>query len=137
AGRVFNHAPYLDAAEKAAGFVMNNLWKNDTLLRRWREGDARFEGCLDDYAFMIQGLLSLFEADRGTRWLEFALTLSHTLKSEFKAEHGAFFLTNGKDPNLILRRCEFYDGAEPSGNAVHAENLLRLYQITGSQDFLV
>lgn len=136
AGRILGNAQYLDAAEKAADFVRVQLWKEGSLLRRWREGDARFEGCLDDYAFMIHGLLSLFEADRGTEWLEFALTLTDVLKTDFKAEHGAFYLTNGKDPNLILRRCEFYDGAEPSGNAVHTENLIRLYQITGVGDYL-
>jgi uncharacterized protein len=137
AGRVFNNPHYLDVAQKGAGFIRSNLWKEGNLLRRWREEDARFDGCLDDYAFLIQGLLSLFEADRGSEWLEFALTLANVLKSDFKAEHGAFYLTNGKDPNIILRRCEFYDGAEPSGNAVHAENLLRLYQITGVEEYFV
>jgi uncharacterized protein YyaL (SSP411 family) len=136
AGRIFNNPQYLNAAQKSADFLRNNLWKDGILLRRWREGDARFDGCLDDYAFAIHGLLSLFEADQGTHWLEFALTLVHVLQTDFKAEHGAFFLTNGKDPSLILRRCEFYDGAEPSGNAVHAENLIRIYQITGVEDYL-
>ena len=135
AGRVLGNEEYLDAAEKAATFIREQLWKGESLLRRWREGDARFEGCLDDYAFMIQGLLSLFEADRGSQWLEFALNLADTLKIHFKAEHGAFYLTNGKDPNLILRRSEFYDGAEPSGNAIHTENLIRLYQITGVEEY--
>ncbi|MCH9625579.1 MAG: hypothetical protein S4CHLAM123_07550 [Chlamydiales bacterium] len=136
AGRVLNHSHYLDVAQTAAEFIHENLWVDGTLLRRWREGEARFDGCLDDHAFLIQGLLSLFEADRGSRWLEFALTLAHTLQTEFKAETGAYHLTNGKDPNIILRRTEFYDGAEPSGNAVHAENLLRLFQITGAQNYL-
>ncbi len=137
AGRALNQPAHLDVAEKAARFLRENLWCEGTLLRRWRDGEARFDGCLDDHAFLIQGLLSLFEADRGSQWLEFALTLTHELQNEFKAEQGAFYLTNGRDPNLILRRCEFYDGAEPSGNAVHAENLLRLYQITGLENYLV
>lgn len=137
AGRDLNNPHYLDAAQKAANFIRINLWKEGILLRRWREGDARFDGCLDDYACIIQGLLSLFEADRGSEWLELALTLTNILKTDFKAEQGAFFQTNGKDPNLILRRCEFYDGAEPSGNAVHAENLLRLFQITGYEEYFV
>jgi uncharacterized protein len=137
AGCVLGKNQYTDAAEKAAEFVRANLWKEESLLRRWREGEAKFDGCLDDYAFMIHGLISLFEADRGSQWLEFALTLTHTLTADFKAPpNGAFYLTNGKDASLILRRCEFYDGAEPSGNAVHAENLLRLYQITNVEDFL-
>jgi uncharacterized protein len=137
AGRILNNPHYLDAAQRAANFIRSDLWKEGALLRRWREGDARFDGCLDDYAFVIQGLISLFEADRGSEWLEFALMLTNVLKTDFKAEHGAFYLTNGKDPHIILRRCEFYDGAEPSGNAVHTENLLRLYQITGVEDYLI
>jgi len=135
AGCIFNNPDYLVRAQKTAHFLRDKLWKDGTLLRRYRDGDARFDACLDDYAFLIHGLLSLFEADCGSEWLEFALTLANTLKMEFKAEHGAFYLTNGKDPSIILRRCEFYDGAEPSGNAVHAENLLRLYQITGVEDY--
>lgn len=137
AGCFFNQPHYLDAAEKAASFIRSTLWKEGNLLRRWRDNDARFDGCLDDYAFVIQGLLSLFEADRGSKWLEFALMLTDVLKTEFKEQGGAFYLTNGKDPSLILRRCEFYDGAEPSGNAVHTENLLRLFQMTGVEDYFV
>lgn len=136
AGIVLNNTHYLEVAQRAASFIRDNLWKGGLLLRRWREEDARFEGCLDDYVFLIQGLLTLFEADLGAEWLEFAMTLTHELANEFKAEHGAFYLTNGKDPNLILRRCEFYDGAEPSGNAVHTENLIRLYQLTGVEQYL-
>ncbi|NGX54576.1 MAG: hypothetical protein KR126chlam2_00189 [Chlamydiae bacterium] len=136
AGRAFNKEAYLDAAENSARFIRDHLWKDGTLSRRWREGEARFDGCLDDYAFMIHGLISLFEADRGCEWLEFAVQLTRVLESDFKAERGAYYLTNGKDPTLILRRCEFYDGAEPSGNAVHAENLIRLYQITGINEYL-
>lgn len=134
-GRLFNRPLYFAAAEKAACFIKEHLWREGNLLRRWRENDARFDGCLDDYAFYIQGLISLFEADRGSKWLELALVLSSVLKQRFKQEHGAFYLTNGQDPTIILRRCEFYDGAEPSGNGIHAENLLRLYQITGIEDF--
>lgn len=136
AGRLFNQPMYLEAAEEAAQFIRTHLWKEGSLLRRWRDGEAKFDACLDDYAFLIHGLLSLFEADRGTEWLEFALRLTRELERSFKAEKGAFYLTNGGDPNLILRRCEFYDGAEPSGNGVHTENLIRLYQFTGVESFL-
>ncbi len=134
-GLCFNNPHYLDCAEKAALFIKEHLYQGENLYRRWREGEAKFDGCLDDYAFMIQGLITLFEADRGTHYLEWALEMHNTMESEFKAENGAYFLTNGRDPNLILRRCEFYDGAEPSGNAVAAENLLRFHQITGELDY--
>lgn len=136
AGRTLLNENYVDAAEDAAKFIRSHLWKDGGLLRRYRDSDARFDACLDDYACLIQGLLSLFENDRGAEWLEFAMTLANSLVTEFKAPHGAFYLTDGKDPNLILRRCEFYDGSEPSGNAVHAENLIRLYQMTGVDEYL-
>lgn len=135
AGRVLNNEKYMTVAETAALFIKENLWKEGRLLRRYRDGESRFEGCLDDYATMISACLSLFEADRGADWLEFALQLTNVLESDFKAESGAYYFTNGKDPNLLIRSCEFYDGAEPSGNAVHAENLVRLYQITGVEDY--
>ncbi len=137
AGIQLGSARYLEAAVKAASFIKEKLWNGETLFRRYREGEAKHEGCLDDYAFLIHGLLSLFEADQGAEWLEFAIQLANVLTDDFKAPHGAFYLTNGKDPNLILRRCEFYDGAEPSGNAIHAENLIRLYQLTGVHDYLL
>lgn len=133
--RAWGNTKYLQLAQNAATFIKNNLWKKGVLHRRWREGEERFDGVLDDYAYMIHGVLSLFEADCGSEWLEFALQLTACLHSDFKAEGGAFYFTNGKDPNLLLRSCEFYDGAEPSGNAVHAENLIRLYQITGLEEY--
>ncbi len=136
AGRSTGNDRYLAGAERAALFIKEHLMKEGQLLRRYREGEARFDGCLDDYAFMIQAALSLFEADRGAEWLEFALRLTNSVIHDFKAPNGAFYLTNGKDPYLLIRRCEFYDGAEPSGNAVLAENFVRLYQITGIEDYL-
>ncbi|MCH9610826.1 MAG: hypothetical protein S4CHLAM81_10330 [Chlamydiales bacterium] len=135
AGVAFERKDYLEGAQICAKFIWENLQHEGMLLRRFREGEAKFDGCLDDYAFMIQALISLFEADCGSIYLEWALELHSTLESEFKADNGAYFLTNGRDPNLILRRCEFYDGAEPSGNAVSAENLLRLFQITADRDY--
>lgn len=135
-GLLLNNESYFEAAEKAVRFIQHNLWKEGKLYRRWREGEAKYDGILDDYAFLIQALLALFEADRGSEWLEFAMTLTNVLDAEFKADGGAYYLTNGKDPNLIIRRVEFYDGAEPSGNAVQAENLIRLYQLTGLAPYL-
>ncbi len=82
AGMAFNHRPYLEAAVQCAQFIRTHLFKEGNLLRRWREGEARFDGCLDDYACMIQGSISLFEADMGTEWLEFALTLAQILRED-------------------------------------------------------
>ncbi len=137
AGKALMHEPYFHMAIKSAKFIKKHLWKNGELLRRWRDGQAMFSGGLDEYAFMIHGLLALFEANGGVEWLEWAIEMAKKLKEIYKAEEGgAFYQTDGKDKNLILRRCQFSDGAEPSGNAVHAENLIKLYQITGDEDYL-
>jgi uncharacterized protein YyaL (SSP411 family) len=136
AGRAFNDQRYIDAAIKAAHFIKNNLWKEGQLLRRWREGEASFHAGLDEYAFLIRSLLSLFEADCGVEWLVWAREMSEILRHQFKAEAGAFYQTDGKDEHIILRKCQFSDGAEPSGNAVHCENLLRLYQLTWEEEYL-
>jgi uncharacterized protein YyaL (SSP411 family) len=126
---------FSEAAIRAAQFLKTNLWKEGRLLRRWRDQEARFTAGLDDYAFLIKGLLSLFEEDCGTNWLQWALELTDVLYKEFKAEGGAFYYTL-EHPTLLLRKCEFYDGAEPSGNAVHCENLLKLYQFTQDKKYL-
>ncbi len=126
---------FRDAALKAVGFIKNYLWKDGRLFRRWRDKEARYMGGIDDYAFLIRGLISLFEEGCGAEWLQWAVELSANLKNGFKTENGAFYY-NLEDPTLLIRKCEFYDGAEPSGNAVHAENLLRLHQITQDASYL-
>lgn len=136
AGRAFNKKKYIDAAVKSATFIKKNMWHEGQLLRRWREGEALYNAGLDEYAFLIRGLLSLFEADCGAEWLEWSMEMTDILSLQFKAEDGAFYQTDGSDPNIILRKCQFADGAEPSGNAIHCENLLRLYQLTGLNDYL-
>lgn len=126
---------YAQEAMKTANFLYANFYKEGRLLRRWREGEARFRGGIDDYAFLIKGLLSLFELEGESRWLKWAIELSEVLTQDFKSQEGAFYFYVS-DPTLLIRKCEFYDGAEPSGNAVHCENLLRLFQITGTSSYL-
>lgn len=136
AGSALNLSSYVDYAVKAASFIKDYLWKNEVLFRRWREGDVHFNGGLEDYAFLIRALLSLFEAGCGLEWLEWSLELTEILALKFKAQGGGFFRTDGTDPSLLIRNCHFSDGAEPSGNAIHCENLIRLYQITCEPHFL-
>jgi len=136
AGMVLNNPRYIEIATEAAQFIKEHLWTGEKLLRRWREGEAKFDGCLDDYAFMIQASLNLFEADISSEWLEFALTLANNVQALFCSDSGAYYMSGEGDENLLFRRSEFYDGAEPSGNAVQTENLIRLYQITQNSDYL-
>lgn len=137
AGVAFAEQRYQEAAVRAAHFIQRNLWDGQRLLRRWRDGESLFAAGLDEYAFLIRALITLFEANLGTNWLIWAKQLTDSVYDKFKAQdNGAFFQTDGSDPNIILRKFQFSDGAEPSGNAIHCENLLRLYQLTGSHDYL-
>ncbi|NGX45662.1 MAG: hypothetical protein K940chlam2_00818 [Chlamydiae bacterium] len=135
AGHTLKDDSFKQAALKAAQFIRNNLYEKDRLKRRFRDGDARFPAGLDDYAFLIRALITLFEHGEGDEWLKWAIQLCDTLEIHFRAPEGAYYQTE-ENPYLLLRKCEFYDGAEPSGNAVQTENFLRLYQITQDERFL-
>lgn len=135
AGAALQEPKYTEAAIKAAVFIEKNLTENGRLLHRWCNGDARFPALLDDYAFLIKGLLTLFEEGCGIQYFNWAVNLAKVLEKDFKEMEGAFYLTDER-AQLLLRQCEFYDGAEPSGNGVHTENLLRLYQITFDESYL-
>ena len=136
AGAAFGNSRYIDAAIKAAQFIRSHMWQENQLFRRWRDGEAQYSAGLEEYAFLIRGLLSLFEIDRGSEWLAWAMHMTNLLTAQFKAEVGGFYQTDGTDPYIILRRCQFSDGAEPSGNAIHCENLLRLYKLTYETSYL-
>lgn len=136
AGAAFGEKRFSDAALQAAQFIKKHLWQEGHLLRRWREGEALYSAGLDEYAFLIKGVLSLFETNQGTEWLQWAMEMTTILEDQFKVNGGAFYQTDGQDPNIILRKCQFSDGAEPSGNAIHCENLLRLYQLTLDNHYL-
>jgi uncharacterized protein YyaL (SSP411 family) len=125
---------YLEAAQKAAGFIHTRLYdaKTGLLLRRYRAGDAAIPAFVDDYAFLIQGLLDLYETDFNTDWLVWAARLQEKQDELFwDTKTGGYFSTSGKDPSILMQMREDYDGAEPSPNSIALGNLLRLAQITG------
>ena len=122
-------------AERAAEFVLGNLWDESTrrLLHRWRAGESRFEANLEDYAFLVQGLLDMYEASFDGRWLQYAKTLTERqLELFYDAANGGFYDAPESDTHLLIRSKEIYDGAEPTGNAVAIINLLRLSVITAN-----
>jgi len=135
AGAALQEPKYTEAALKTVDFIEKNLWANGRLMHRWCNGEAKFPGLLDDYAFLIKGLLSLFEEGQGVKYYDWATLLTKILDRDFKEIEGAFYFTDERS-QLLLRQCEFFDGAEPSGNAVHTENLLRLYQMTHDETYL-
>jgi len=138
ASRSIGERRYAQAAEKAATFVLSHLSDRTSgrLLRRFRDGDARFEAHLDDYAFFVQGLLDLYEATGTPRWLREAHRLTEMQIELFRdRDQGGFFDTTGDDPFLLVRIREQYDGAEPTGNSIAAMNLLRLAEMTDNQEW--
>ncbi len=138
AAQVLDDPAYRDAATHAALFVQRNLYRvNDqTLLRSYREGASTVEGFADDYAFLIQGLLDLYETTFDPQWIAWAIQLQARQDALFwdDAKDG-YFATTGKDANILLRTKEAYDGAEPSPNAIAALNLLRLSQMLDRADW--
>jgi uncharacterized protein YyaL (SSP411 family) len=121
--------PYLDAARRAASFIREQMWNasSGVLLRRYREGHAEIDGYAEDYAYMIHGLLELFQADPQPMWLEWAIALQRRQDELFwDEEAGGWFSTTGHDPSVLLRMKEDYDGAEPTASSVSVLNLLTL-----------
>ena len=136
-GRILGDKKYLDAATKAADYCLTNLRRKDgRLLKRSRLGIAGLPAHLEDYAFLIQGLLDLYESNFHHRHLEAAAKLTDlTLKHFSDNENGGFFLTADDGEKLLVRAKEVYDGAIPSGNSVMALNLLRIARITGIKKY--
>jgi len=136
AGVVLDRADYTDAARRNAEFVLSNLRKDGTLLRTWKEGVAKFNGYLEDYSFLIEGLVTLFETTGEFRWLTEAQTLTERMIEEFWDEqNGGFFFTGKSHEDLIVRSKDYFDNATPSGNSVAAIALLRLATLTGKENY--
>ncbi|PYL60040.1 MAG: thioredoxin domain-containing protein, partial [Verrucomicrobia bacterium] len=123
---------YLEIATRAANFMRRNLYeeKSKLLYRNYRGGRSDIEGFADDYAFVIQGLLDLYEASFDVAWLKFAIELQETQdRLFFDEKNGGYFSTSGKDESVFLRMKDDNDGADPAASSVAALNLLRLSQL--------
>jgi uncharacterized protein len=121
-------------AANAADFVLRNLRRDGRLLRSYTAGHASLNAYLDDYAFLIAGLLDLYEASGELRWLREAVALEGVLESHYEDPvGGGFFATSDDHEVLLAREKPADDGAEPCGNSVEALNLLRLHEFTGRQ----
>jgi len=137
AGFALENMRLVAEGERAAEAVCSLLWKEGILYHCWEAGEVHFPGGLDDYAAVIRAFLTLFEAGKGAKWLHLAKEMADLLEKDFKAPDGAFYETREKDQHhLIIRNCRLVDGSEPSGNALHGENLIRLYDLTGESRYL-
>ena len=132
--RVLGDRSYLAAATRAAEFIQRELYdeRSGTLYRSWRGSRGTIAGFAEDYAFLIQGLLDLYEAGFEIRWLQWAERLQAAMDGLFEDPvRGGYFNSRADDPNVIVRLKEDHDGAEPSANSVAALNLLRLDWMLG------
>jgi len=139
AAQVLNDASYLETATRAANFIRANLYDESRkiLFRSYREGRGEVEGFADDYAFVIQGLLDLYEASFDPRWLKLALELQRQMDALFwDNERGGYFTVTGRDTNILLRMKEDNDSAEPAASSVAALNLARLAAIRNDAELL-
>ena len=137
AARVLRHGPYLEAACRAADFLLNTLSRPDEgLYRTYRAGKAHLNAYLEDYAYLAEALIDVYEAGGEERYLKEAVRLGERLLSDFPdKDHGGFFTTANDHEALILRGREGPDGATPSGNAVAAMALARLSCHEDREDF--
>jgi uncharacterized protein YyaL (SSP411 family) len=134
--KVMENSDYLAASKNAADFILRNLRdKQGRLLRRYREGEAAFAAYLEDYAFLVWGLVELYEATFEVHYLEEAIRLNQEMIDRFwDNDNGAFYFSGKGNERLIINTKEIYDGALPSGNSVAALNLMRLARITADLD---
>lgn len=134
--RVTGNDAYLGAARKAVEFIERSLADDDTLKRTFKDGQVKLDGYLDDYAFYINGLLDLFEADSKAEYLHRAMAYAeHMVKHFWDEINGDFFFTSDNHEKLIVRTKSVYDLSIPSGNSITALVLLRLYHYTQNQDY--
>ena len=125
---------FLAAARRAATFAHDRLWDPDrrVLYRRYRDGQFSIEGYSEDYAFLVWGLVELFQVEGDVTWLDWALELQTRQDELFWDEtEGGWYSTTGRDPSVLLRLKEDYDGAEPSSSSVSVSNVLTLMHVTG------
>jgi len=137
AAKTFGVPEYAERAAGAAEFIRRKLTREDgRLLARYRDGEAAIGGFLDDYAFLVWGLIELYEATLEPDWLLWAQSLADDMIRLFgDEEHGGFFFTATDSERLLIRMKETFDGALPSGNSVAARQLHKLFRLTGDMRY--
>src|SRR6266487_5516714 len=137
AGSVLERDEYLNAARDCSDFILEHLRdSNGNLRRTYKDGDARLNAYLEDHAFLLEALLTLYESTFEQRWFEAAETLAKTMLDRFAdPERGGFFSTSDDHEPLIARRKDIGDHPIPSGNSSAAMGLLRLSALTGDRAY--
>ena len=126
---------YHESAQRCLEFIHANLWDGNRLAATYKDGRARLNAYLDDYAFLIDAILHLLSYRWSGKWLDFAMQLADTLLEQFfDRENGGFFFTSHDHETLLQRRKDFTDDSLPSGNGSAALALLLLGHLAGRQD---
>ena len=137
-GFVLDEPRYLEAAERAAAFLASDLTHDGRLARSWKDGRTSGAGFLEDDAFVVAGLLDLYEATFDARYLSRALDLARAMEPLFgDADHGGWFRSAADHERLIAREKPSHDGAEPTGASVAIRSALRLHALTGDDAWRV
>jgi uncharacterized protein YyaL (SSP411 family) len=136
ASAILDRPDYRKIAEANARFLLDRLQKDGLLLRTYKDGQAKLNGYLEDYACLIDGLISLYEATGELTWIRSAVSLADKMIEQFWDDNeGGFFFTGKSHEQLIVRSKEFMDNATPSGNSIATLSLLRLGLLTGNDDY--
>jgi uncharacterized protein YyaL (SSP411 family) len=135
AGRVLGDQNPIKMAEKAVVALKGNLWKSGRLFRRYRDGQTDYDATLDDYAFLIDGLLELYQSNASWEILSWAIELQHQQDQSLTDANAGYFYTPKSQKNLIVRTKDYGDNALPSGNGVAIFNLVRLYHLTLNNEY--
>ena len=138
AGAALERQDYLDAAVKNANFLLETMRPGGKLLRTYRAGQAKLPGYLEDYSFVADGLLALYEATFDQRWLDESISLADRMIELFWDDAvGGFYDTGAEHDELVVRPRDVLDNAQPCGGSVATDVLLKLAVITGNEDYRV
>ncbi len=137
AADVLAQPKYLLAATQAADFIYTEMRRPDgRLLHSWRAGQAKLDAYLDDYTYLIDALVTLYESGFEERWIDWAVSLTETVLAHFSDPAGGFYFIADDHEQLIARNKDYHDSSVPSSNGMAATALLRLGKLTGRRDIL-
>jgi len=127
---------YIESANRSLTFIHETMWNQNRLSASYKDGKSHLNAYLDDYAYLIDALLTVLSVKWDTKWMNFTLELATVLMEQFyDKENGGFYFTSHDHEALLQRRRDFMDDATPSGNGIAARVLLQLSHLTGQQDY--
>ncbi|MCA1590254.1 MAG: thioredoxin domain-containing protein, partial [Acidobacteria bacterium] len=136
AAAILGRSDYLEIAKKNADFILSNLHRDGRLLRTWKDGKAKLNAYVEDYANVADGFIEVYQISGDRKYISAARRLADTVVAEFwDEENGGFFFTSNDHEELIVRNKDFFDNATPSGNSVAADVLLKLAKFYGEEKY--